>query len=585
MLLQRFFTTQLLNVSAVVLAMLLTGSLLCPSAEAAVTTTGDVTPNPLATDPSDPNATRVGNVGRTAPGTLRVDGGSQIYTFWSFIGYDNGVEGSATVEGPGSLWNTDDLSVGHDGIGELEIRNGGQVNSAESVAVGKRSGSTGDVTVFGPGAGLNVARYLTVGSSGSGSLTVENGAQVTAGIIIAGSEDGSSGIINISGENTVLAANSPNISSNSIQVGYRSYGELNQSGGTVTVRDGDFVVTGLSGNSSGLYNLSGGTLDVTGSNIFLSSNENLPSTINITGGEVIQSTGIRISGASTTEFNQSGGVVQMAEGGYLQLGIRTGKQGTFNLSGGVMDLNGGLISMGDGISEINITGGELRNIRSVWGDSDDPGPDVINQSAGYVSFLGSFSPRRPYNMSGGTLDLNGGKLFTSISTGGFFYTGGSLVNISQIDSDLNQQIGTLAPGNSPGNTLIQGDYTLGEAATLEIELASVDNNPGQIRYGFEEGVDYDFVRVQGTANLSGNLDVLAYGNYHPQWLHSYDVLTADQINTSGLTLIGIDGMEYRVISGGDGQILQLIHTLPEPASATLLILGTALLLRKRAKPH
>ncbi len=52
----------------------------------------------------------------------------------------------------------------------------------------------------------------------------------------------------------------------------------------------------------------------------------------------------------------------------------------------------------------------------------------------------------------------------------------------------------MAPGNSPGTTTIEGDYTINDG-TLEIELGGLD--PGES----------DKVEVTGSANLSGTLDV------------------------------------------------------------------------------
>ena len=70
--------------------------------------------------------------------------------------------------------------VGGLGTGTLTIQDGGVVNSGGGGSVGLSAGSTGTVTVTGPGSTWNNSPGggLNIGSFGTGSLTIANGGMV-----------------------------------------------------------------------------------------------------------------------------------------------------------------------------------------------------------------------------------------------------------------------------------------------------------------------------------------------------------------------------------------------------------------------
>ena len=84
-------------------------------------------------------------------------------------------------------------------------------------------------------------------------------------------------------------------------------------------------------------------------------------------------------------------------------------------------------------------------------------------------------------------------------------------------ANLVQSGGTLAPGNSPGTTTIEGDYTIQDAGTLEIEVEGMDTG------------EFDEVHVGGTASLDGTLDIQLEGEYDASVGETIVVLTASNI--------------------------------------------------------
>ena len=144
-------------------------------------------------------------VGQSGVGTLAVQNGGTVTDFGGFIGDLPGSQGTATVSGAGSSWtNTDTIVVGGLGAGALTIEDGGTVNSGGGGSIGLAAGSTGAVTVTGPGSTWNNSPGggLNIGAFGAGALTIANGGTVinnTAFAANIGEGAGSLGTVMVTG--------------------------------------------------------------------------------------------------------------------------------------------------------------------------------------------------------------------------------------------------------------------------------------------------------------------------------------------------------------------------------------------------
>jgi T5SS/PEP-CTERM-associated repeat protein/autotransporter-associated beta strand protein len=96
-----------------------------------------------------------------------------------------------TVDGAGSKWVTSSLTVGQFASGTLTVTNGGQVQCAGSGIIGDNAGATGSVTVDGAGSRLTVTNDLTVGNSGTGTLSVTGGGVLNTAALLRVSNTGS----------------------------------------------------------------------------------------------------------------------------------------------------------------------------------------------------------------------------------------------------------------------------------------------------------------------------------------------------------------------------------------------------------
>lgn len=155
-------------------------------------------------------------IGNTASGELRIDNGSDVSGGFGIVGHHAGSTGVLTVDGPGATWDGGaglfgyGLTVGDSGHGTLSILNGGLVSGGAGT-IGSEPNSTGVVTVDGIGSrwAMDLGPLLgplTVGGRGSGTLNITGGGTVVAPVSVSvASEAGSSG--NIHFDNGTLTTN------------------------------------------------------------------------------------------------------------------------------------------------------------------------------------------------------------------------------------------------------------------------------------------------------------------------------------------------------------------------------------------
>lgn len=194
-------------------------------------------------------------VGSLGQGTLNIENGGGVISNYGYIGSSSGSTGTATVTGANSFWQTSvDLVISNGG---LNIENGGKVISDWGF-VGNSStgdGSTGVVTVTGENSLWQNSGVLFIGAHGHGILNIENGGKVINtntydyGSLIGSTPD-------TTGVATVTGANSHWQNSGFLYVGERGNGTLNiEDGGKVTSTT-DSIISALSGST--------GTVAVTG---------------------------------------------------------------------------------------------------------------------------------------------------------------------------------------------------------------------------------------------------------------------------------------------------------------------------------
>ncbi len=156
--------------------------------------------------------------------------------------------------------------------------------------------------------------------------------------------------------------------------------------------------------------------------------------------------------------------------------------------------------------------------------------------------------------------------------------GGMLQGLGQLPTLTNG--GLLAPGASPGTLEIAGDFEQLDSGILEIELG-----------GVLEGIEIDLLDVDGTATLTGTLNILRFGDFFPTIGQTASILFADEVIGEFGTLLfeGQDATDFYAIAYLEDRVEVTFleaAAIPEPSTVVMLgiggvVIGLALLRRGR----
>lgn len=547
-------------------------------------------------------------VGNTGIGELLVSGGADVSDNGVFIAKEVGSTGTVTVDGAGSTWTSSfRFRVGRNGTGTLNITNGGSVSNTSVGYIGVNTGSTGTVTVDGSGSTWTNSDDLYAGYNGTGTLNITNGGSVSNTVGYVGKEDGSIGTVTVdgagstwtnsdniyvgfngTGTGTLNITDGGNVSSSShSHIGYfaGSTGSVTVDGpgsawtnddtlwigeagdGTLTIQNGGAVSSTNQANI-GAFSGSTGKVIVDGAGSTWTNNGSIAlgyaggsgehhGILTIQNGGAVSSTtglvGYGLDGVGTATVDGTGSTWTNSE--YFYVGH--GSDGTLLVSNGGSVSN--TLNASIAVSEFSTSSATVDGTGSTWTNSDSLYIGGSTNTAGGTGTLnitndGAVTVTNTTKLwAGGTLNLDGGTLttgsFDNTEGGTFNWTDGTL-SVGTYLGNLTQNAGILAAGNSPGTTLITGDYTLGIGGILEIEIAGTSG---------VAGTDFDFYDITGAANLGGTIDIRDLASYLGTVGQTFDLLTASTIDLTGFTLMASPEFSLSTIAGGNGSILRLTH--------------------------
>ncbi|CAN7751283.1 autotransporter outer membrane beta-barrel domain-containing protein [Variovorax sp. LjRoot175] len=430
----------------------------------------------LGTSSAATGATGALIVGHTANGALVVRNGSTLTSNSNVqIGNVAGTTGTFTVDGSGSTFTgSGTITVGDSGTGTLSIIGGGAVSGATFI-IGNTSTGTGTVTVDGVGSSVNGTGVLVVGSAGTGTLSIANGADVaTSSNIVVGNVSGSAGTVTVDGSGSTLTGAS------GLTVGNAGAGNLAISNGAAVVSGGTSATTfGNISGSTGIVTVAGSGSTLTISNGWLVVGDSGSSTLSVTDGGAVNGTTV-ILGAS----NSGSGTVAVDGAGSSLSGTGTlvvGLSGT----GSLAVTNGADVSFGTGMFISNRAG-------STGAVTVDGAGSTLAMGTGGL-WVGVAAP--------GTLTLSNGAALTSAGTdiASSAASGGSSVTV-QSGATWTDTAGIAIGSDSAGHVAI---LTGGQASTTSL-LA-----------GIRSGGGGSSVTVDGTnssLNISGGMLIGAGGD-------------------------------------------------------------------------
>jgi len=495
---------------------------------------------------------------KTGAGTLRLTGATRTLDTFVVTGGTAQQTAGATTSVEFMVGSGTTSGVGHVGEflmdgGTIAINPSLAVNGTTVVAGSFRVGDFGGTGTFTQTAGsVSVDGSMNIGNQGGhgtynlsgGSLDLINGGLSTLGRT-ANSTGGSTGALNVSGSGTVnISDNSTLVLSNWYPVNalptpvVQGNGVLTQTGGTIKVANTASLI--LTGNGHGIYNLNGGSLEIGGNSligVFGGQSGTYAfnlggGTIKVTDSDLDTDVNANLTGAnkkSTFDTNgrnatwsgnfSAAGQHQMGNGGTsfekigvgkltldgatrafdtfvangdvteqtagnttaveFMVGSGTGATATFEMDGGTLAINPSLASNGT-----TVVAGSFRV-------GDFGGTGTFTQTAGSVSVDGSMNignqgGHGTYNLSGGSLNL-----------------------IEDGQSTLGRTSGsTVAYGGSTGALNVSGTGVLNVSDTAKLVLSNWYPSTGQVQ---GNGI---LTQTGGTVAVASGAQLILTGHGH-----------------------------------------------------------------------
>lgn len=524
--------------------------------------------------------------------TLAILDGGTVSAFQNWVGRDATGDGSVTVDGNGSLLAaTFANTIGGAGTGALTIQNGGGATANQN-EFANAVGSNASATVTGAGSTLDAASTTYIGRSGAANVFVQNGGLLKSGVQnVLGSESQGNGSVTVDGAGSQMAAASYNI------IGNLGTGSLTvQNGGTVTAGVNNFVgfqsgssgtvtVTGAGSKLEAITNFVGnsghGQLRVENGAVVTGSENIIGQEIGAWGFAVVDGVGSQLNASSgyLSLGNAGDGYLEVYHGGYASagttyLGYSDSGHGTIGLSGAGSTLHTGDLYIGGnesgahGSGTVSLDQGavlEVDGLTQIWATG------TVNLFDGTLVNNGTFN-------NAGALVLGSHAVLS----------GSGVYNL-----DLTVENGTtLAPGNSPGTMTFNGNQTWGGGGNLALQLLNTSG---------VAGFDWDKIIINGDLTISAtqanpfliNLSTLSntttngllagfdpYSSYHWMFLTANSIFGFDpnafSIDTAGFWN-SFYGGSFRVHQ--DGNSLYLDYNAaqrpidgtvtPEPTSLAL----------------
>ncbi|MEM7147431.1 MAG: hypothetical protein AAF591_20110 [Verrucomicrobiota bacterium] len=442
----------------------------------------------LASWTSNTNITRVAT-GRNATGVLDVTGGTLAFDGNSLrvgnSGNDNAVDGGANgtfnVTGTGVVQLTnDDIVLGYDSgdpgadqsQGFLNVTDGGLIRTVGNGAdftIGREGIGSANVTggtwIASDGLGdlvlgaIDVSADTAQNTAGFGQLNVGANGFVGVDDITVGAGDGSRGIIRVTG-GTLDADGLMNIGAAT------SNGLVILSSGRIRTDENTVVGGGPSGVGS--YTQNGGVLDT---NTFVVGNNNLGATgsANLTGGVINTNGGFTVGGlgsvnTSMGRFDMSGGSINIDNN--INIGVG-GAHGVFSMNAGLVQTG---IDSGGGNRNITI-GNSNQAVGN--GANDSVGTMII--SGGMVNFVED-STNNNNDIRVGLTNNNDGSAF-----GHLIVDGTGILTMNQFSNPPTTNAGDLrlGVGGNDGAQTVSGRLTVGDSAAVFVGHNLMIDDDGQ----------------------------------------------------------------------------------------------------------
>lgn len=467
-------------------------------------------------------------------GEFNVDGGSvtpatlaDINITGSQINVDGEGAGAIKIAGGDITFDGSSLSAIADGAlagGDISISASTlEFANGSSIIAGTAIGSTGDSgnIILSASNGIDLSTttiaLASLGSGQAGALFLDapviTGSLSSSYEIIFGTTSDIVAAIDISGARSIEKTGS-NVLTLS---GTNTYtGTTTINGGTLQIGNGaasGSVAGDITNNGTLVFNRSddytyGGIIDGTGDLIHDGSILRLASAQTYTGATSVKAGGILVLATSADQGLSSATTVDLESGASIDLSNRAQTFSALTGAGSVYSAGGsaGHLTLDIGNGQTSTFSGSLGGAHADFA--------LTKSGAGTQVLSGANTYTGATNLDVGSLYVEGSLGNTAVTVANATTLGGS----GSIAGNVTvQNGGTLAPGSSPGILTVGSlDLESGSKTAMEIN-------------GLTPGTDHDQIVVNGTANLSGDLD-LAFAGSEPVNGQSYTLIDAAAIS-------------------------------------------------------
>lgn len=389
-------------------------------------------------------------VGLAGLGNFAVSGGGRASTaLTTTIGTAASGEGNVAIAGAGSRWNTAALTLGNAGSANMNINTGGVVNSTGNVTIANSATGVGKATLTGSGSAWNITGAMSIAAAGTGTLTVEADASLTAtGALTIGDPAGAQvGTLNFHG-GTITAQSFTRAAGANLNW---TNGTMLVNGGTFNNGGGNLVLNGSGLNDVPALRLGGGAqaTAATTPNVIVGGNRQ--GLLAVTGGSSFQtnSASIGAQDGGTGSLRVEGGNSSFVAFNGMGVGGSTTAAGGL---GGVTVGPGGTVAVGGSLrlwggGSITLSGGTIRF------------SNLDAQGGRFTFNSGTVQVQQTFNASDAALDA----ILGSTRVLGFGRTIDTMTNAFNLQSNLNVTGGAIS-----GSTL-----ALSSGVVARVESAGV----------------------------------------------------------------------------------------------------------------
>ena len=484
------------------------------------------------------------DTGSAGTGTLTIQNGATATSSGGLIGggawtdtdnlFYTTANGTALLTGAGTSWtNSGTLYVGPSGTGTLTVQDGAIVANTNTVIGGGltltfSSGNTytsttgtGTVLVTGSGSSLTNSGTLIVGATADGNLTVENSAALTSASAAIGNTSTGTGVATVTGSGSTWT------NSGEIVVGEAGTGTLNiAAAAAVTSASG---ILGDVATSNGTVDIDGAGSAWTSSGDWIAGNAG-------TGTLTVENAGTLTSG------NAFVGNASTGTGTVLITGL-----------GSTWTSSGALVVGEAGNGTLNITdGADVKSLSSIIGDAET-GVGIVNLDGAGSTWDDTGDPIVG-NAGTGTLSItNGATLTSTVSVLGNQSTGTGTVTVDGAGSSW-----------TDNSSITVGNYGKG---TLNITDSGLVTAKGGTIVAAESG-------STGTINMSGGaeLQTLALTGGSGTAQANFDNAELTALANNSAFVSGFSAGELNIENGGltiDNQGYAIVSESPFSGTGAL----------------